>query len=415
METAQKNLSINDMRNKSIVIKTLNDNIFSTQQREVLNKYYLAFLSGEFNRTKSYNTIRLTFDILKQHTYWLNNVVKVNNYNNVTEQHLKEYFASQVERGMSNSTIITNKAYIRPFYKWLDKEDIVKWIKTNREKRFIDENQLVTYDDIKKIVSKADNPRDKAIVKTMYEGALRNSELADIKLSDVKIETIDVFENNKKKQQEIAKITVKGKTGKRTVLVVDCVGELKDLINNHPFKSDSNHILFISYHHKTYGRKLFPNNVGGIITRLATKAGIQKKIYPHLFRHSKLNDLAKKAFNERDLRIFAGWSSTSNMPDIYLHYGETQVEQKILKQRGLYKDDSDNSERKKIERKICPVCNKINSSDSVYCSCGAILDYTNATKDMEQKEEATNLMNNFSKTKYFQEAFERFYKEYNKK
>jgi integrase/ribosomal protein L40E len=389
---------------KSIYVnKVINDGIFTKEQSETLKKYYVEFSSGSFPRVRSSRTINLIFSIIKLHTIWLNNTYKKQSYLDVTEQELKEYFAAMKETGMrkpnKDSTLITTKAYVKQFYDWLGKKDITSWIKTIRQKRIIDETKLLTYDDVKKLIEATDSPRDKAIISLMYDGALRAGEISNLNVGDIKIDEYG------------AKITVNGKTGKRTIRLIDSVPYLQQLLNTHPDKKNTNAPLFISHQNQNYMGRIVPKNFCRIVSIISKKAGIKKHIHPHLFRHSKLDQLGKESIlNERDMRFFAGWSSTSSMPNTYLHYGEEQVGDKLLKSRGIIKKDKED-DFKIIQPKICPRCDKTNPSDAKYCNCGMALDLKQVIKDTERREQADNKLNEM----FADEGFRELVKEYLKK
>jgi integrase/recombinase XerD len=224
------------------------------------------------------------------------------------------------------------------------------------------------------------NSRDKFLISGLYESGCRVSEWLNIKLKDI------VFDESG------AKIKVSGKTGQRNIRLIDSVPYLHELISNHPFKHDAEQFLFISFASNVYGHVLKMGTVGTRLRTYSKRAGIQKKIYPHLLRHSRLTWLAQnEGFNERDLRIFAGWSSTSDMPNTYLHYGEEEVDKKLRKAKGIYSEKEtklDKFERKALTPRECPRCNRINPATALYCNCGMVLDINESTKIEDLKTRA---------------------------
>ena len=88
--------------------------------------------------------------------------------------------------------------------------------------------------------------------------------------------------------------------------------------------------------------------------------------------------IAKRGFNEMELRIFAGWTKESNMPATYLHLSGADIEKKILAKNGIIEDDSKEREHelKPIE---CPRCKTKNPIGAKYCmTCPLILDQKTA-------------------------------------
>jgi len=81
---------------------------------------------------------------------------------------------------------------------------------------------------------------------------------------------------------------------------------LKDWINQHPF-CDPEAFLWIN----NKGKMLSYATIKTILARLGKKAGIKKRIYPHLFRVSRVVHPFNKDLNENMLREFCGPKDSS--------------------------------------------------------------------------------------------------------
>jgi integrase len=91
----------------------------------------------------------------------------------------------------------------------------VAWLKTNVNERQqskesrITPDKLLTPDDVKKLIDATTNPRDRAMISVLFEGAFRPGELLNMTISSVSF------------QKDYCIINTKGKTGiKRIPLVV---------------------------------------------------------------------------------------------------------------------------------------------------------------------------------------------------
>jgi integrase/recombinase XerD len=344
----------------------------SEKQRETLNRYYKRLRSGAYCKVGVHG-LSATFRTLFQ----LGEFIK-KPFEDVTEDDLVDYFFKLEEEKKSLATINSYKHIIKGFYiHFFKNEELVKDIKPIKKKIRKKEEEMLTPTEMRAMIEKCINPRDKCLIMVTYDGAMRQGEVLNIQLKDIESDDHGY------------KITISGKTGVRRVRLIDAVPYLKDWINYHPFKDDKNAYLFISL--RAYGRKLKENGIAQVLKKAALVAGITKRVYPHLLRHSKLNQLAKEGFNERDLRIFAGWSSDSRMPDTYLHYDEKHVDRKILEKNGIF----ENEEMQKIEQekqllkpKSCPRCSKVQPADSLYCTCGMVLDQKEAVNLEVLREKA---------------------------
>jgi len=109
------------------------------------------------------------------------------------------------------------------------------------------------------------------------------------------------------------------------------------------------------------------------LKRIAKRAGVTKKIHPHVIRHTKLTDCVRtRAMTESSLRWFAGWSPTSNMPALYVHLSGIHMEGDALRASGIEVPDK----KPMFDKvKICPLCGIENELHAVYCvTCSSLLD-----------------------------------------
>ena len=246
-------------------------------------------------------------------------------FKDMTKGDIEKFFTSLGE--MQPKTWSTKGAFIKSFFKWLYNSDFyppnVRWIKTSvKSKDNKLPTDLLTKDEINSMVEAADNPRDKALVLMLYESACRIGEIANLRLKDI---TFDEYG---------AVIIVNGKTGMRRIRLIDYVQDLILWIENHPSKNDREAPLFVSFSSRIFGQRLSIDSLGYLISVLAKNAGIKKRVHPHLFRHTRLTELAKD-FTESELKVIAGWTGSSTMAGIYVHLSGGDIEKKMLEKHGL--------------------------------------------------------------------------------
>jgi hypothetical protein len=248
-------------------------------------------------------------------------------------------------------------------------------------------DQILLPSEIKTMIGACNKSRDKAIIAVLFESACRVGELCNLRIKDV------IFDDFG------AKISVSGKTGERNIRIIDSVGYLQNWINEHPNKNKSDSGVFISLSAYGYGRQLSTTGITSILSTAAKRGNITKRINPHWFRHSGLDWLAQHNFNERDLKIRAGWTMSSNMHLTYLHYGEDEVDTKYCQLKGKQKPSRTNAiEEEQLKPITCPRCQKENTADSRYCNCGQVLDKIEAIKLETLKQEANQFTDKLLKT-----------------
>lgn len=138
-----------------------------------------------------------------------------------------------------------------------------------------------------------------------------------------------------------------------------------------------------------------------ILKLTAQKAGIKKRIDPHLFRHSRATALASK-LTEAQLKEHFGWTKDSGMATTYVHFSGRDVDHTLLKLHGFV--EADNQEEEKMKVHVCTRCKENNSPISKFCTrCGTILDVGLAASIVEQRKAGDNLMNKLMEDKEFKD------------
>jgi ribosomal protein L40E len=99
------------------------------------------------------------------------------------------------------------------------------------------------------------------------------------------------------------------------------------------------------------------------LKRLCKKVGINKRIHPHLFRHTRLTELAKE-LPEQILKQIAGWVPDSKMAQVYLHLSLKDVEESLLTKVYGIKPLENEKKEKFI---ICPKCRELNPPTATIC------------------------------------------------
>jgi integrase/ribosomal protein L40E len=307
---------------------------------------------------------------------------------NITKEDILNFFSSLSNR--SPKTRDNYKITIKNFYQLLNGmegqnyPEIVSWLKLERNNHYKLPEELLTEEDIKKLVNVANNIRDKALIAVCYESACRVSELLGIRLKHVNFDEYGAI------------LIVNGKTGMRRIRLINSVPILKTWLNEHPFKDDPEAPLWVDISKRTFGKPLFRDGFYARLKVLAKKAGLKKNVFPHLFRHSKMTEYAKD-FTESELKVIAGWTRTSQMPAVYVSLSGGDIDKKILQKNGLL--EKDKQKESLLKPKVCIRCNENNSFDLRFCKkCSYPLD-AKALSDLEKIRE---IVNEFIATKLMQ-------------
>jgi integrase len=296
---------------------------------------------------------------------------------NTVEKKDIENFIIHRKKTCSKTTVHNNFLTLRTFFQWLKPgNDFFTGIKSKQPKNNLPVDEVLLPRDVLTLRDAANNQRDRALVMVLWDSATRKGELLNINIGHIQPDKYG------------ATVIVDGKTGKRRIRLIDSVPDLQLYLNIHPLRDDPGAPLFITdrKYNGNY-RRLNEQTVNNMLNSLADKAGIKKNVYPHAFRHGRLTDLAKRGFNEMELRIFAGWTKESNMPATYLHLSGADIEKKILAKNGIIEDDSKEKEEE-LKPVECPRCKTKNPAGAKYCfTCSMVLDHKLAVEVQDVKTE----------------------------
>jgi hypothetical protein len=245
------------------------------------------------------------------------------------------------------------------------------------------------------------------------DASCRPHEILGLKIKDVVFKTAG--------NHQYAEVLVNGKTGPRSIPLIDSIPYLKDYLDHeHPMSGNPNSIL-ISGTRKSNGKKLsigslytiyknykeeyFPRLLESPTVSPEEKSKIRELLKkpwnPYIRRHSALTDKSK-ILKEHVLRQHAGWSGRSQMHLRYLHYYGNESNESILEARGIITKDHRLSDA--LKSKQCPNCSEPNKPDSRFCAkCRMVLTYDAYTETIEQKNEKERQIDVLAKK---QEKFE---------
>ena len=250
----------------------------------------------------------------------------------VTEKKLKDYIVYLEHSDASEWTKHDYKVTIRKFYKWLLDDDnpaSLKWLHAGIPKNETKlPEDIFTEKEIHFLISTATNKRDKALIALLWDIGARIGEIGNLCIKDIKFDEMGVIFN------------VSGKTGPRRVRGVFSVDYIKAWLDEHPFKDNPASPLWIKVSGKQ-GKveKLRYEAIRMQLIKISRKAGINKKIHPHLFRHSRATYMANY-LTEAQMNQYFGWVQGSGMPAVYVHLSGRDVDDAILKANGFTKPES---------------------------------------------------------------------------
>jgi site-specific recombinase XerD len=221
---------------------------------------------------------------------------------------------------------------------------------------------IFTKEEIHAMLKACQNSRDRAIISVLYDGALRVGELGTLRWNQVVFTDVD------------ATVTVRFKTEKTRLVPLFMAREyLAAWRNDYPGEPAGDNFVFLTSgggRNRTGRNQLQYAGVSKQIKQIAERAGITKKITPHLFRHSKITHLIQDGAQESMIKLL-GWGHTSTvmMDKCYSHLGPSDV--KIEMARLAHVQIEEKPRSKVLEPRQCPRCGTIAGPTHQWCPvCG---------------------------------------------
>ena len=285
----------------------------------------------------------------------------------------------QSKANISPRTVEDYKQAIRKYYKWKlsDREfqKRVQWIKVrgNSVNRLKKSEEMVSVDEMHKLIENCISVRDKALFSLLYDSGCRVGEILTLRIRDLQ------------NDQWGTVLHVSGKTGERMVRIVgDSVPYLREWVQQHPKANNPDSMVFVSTSAQAYSEPMNYPEMARALNRAKKRAGITRRIHPHLFRHTRASILASRVA-EAPLESQMGWIHGSRQTRTYVHLSAKDQDMAILKAYGI-KPEEDNTVRD-ISPKACPRCNALNPSNAVYCRKCWLPLTIEATLELKVKEE----------------------------
>ena len=221
-------------------------------------------------------------------------------------------------------------------------------------------DKVLSSDEVEALLRAADHPRLKAMIAVHAETGLRTGELLSLRLRDVRF------------SERYAVLWVSGKTGERAVPIIRSLPYLQAWLAAHPAKDDPDAPLFAVVRR---GQVKFMTYEAyeKALRRLAERVGLGRRIYPYMFRHTRLTELAARGMGEYQMKQFAGWTTSSRMAERYIRLGRHAGLQAVLALEGIAEAERPRQEPT-LRTLVCPRCGHENMADAIYCArCGLCL------------------------------------------
>ncbi len=264
---------------------------------------YDQYLSRFIAQTKIKNAEDITDRGVREFHLWLN---RQPGNNRAEKQTLK--------KKTQNYYLIA----LRSFLKFLAKRGIKSLSPEHIELAKVGERplDLISSDELKRLMNSSNGEdlkslRDKAILELLFSTGLRVSELCSLS-RDIDIDSDE--------------LSIRGKGEKIRVVFIS--PEARKAVKDYLYKrADIDDAMFVRMNReeaKAGDMALDARSVQRIIKQCAIKAGISKKVTPHVIRHCFATDLLSNGADLRSVQMLLGHSNISTT-QIYTHVTDSEL------------------------------------------------------------------------------------------
>lgn len=237
----------------------------------------------------------------------------LSHFKEATPEIIVEYLVLIKNEGLSANSMNRALAALRGFYKYLLMEKLIEQTPlANIElaKVWMRLPDTISKEEMKIILAQPGDKtpaalRDTAMLELLYATGIRVSELINLTMNSI--------------NWQVGFLTVMGKGSKERIVPIgktayDCVREYVDKARPQLMQKKSTEVLFLN----RFGGKFSRQGFWKLVIRYAAKAGLQKKVHPHTFRHSFASHLLEGGADLRTVQVMLGHADISTT-QIYTH------------------------------------------------------------------------------------------------
>lgn len=263
-----------------------------------LPKQYLEIL---IRKRYSQNTIKTYMSYMKSFIEEFHDT----SLEEITTQQINDYILKLIRtKGISPSQQNQRINAIKFYYeKVLGQDKKLYYLERPRKSRELP--KVLSEKEVLAILRNITNLKHKAIIGTIYSAGLRRSELINLRKQDINFERMVIF--------------IRGSKGKKDRYTI--LSQSNSLVLRKYLEDDRpNYWLFEGPNRNQYSA----TSIAKILKRAALKAGIEKKVTPHMLRHSFATHLLEQGVDIRYIQTLLGHGS-SKTTEIYTHVSKTSL------------------------------------------------------------------------------------------
>ncbi|MBP1706766.1 MAG: xerC [Chloroflexi bacterium] len=307
--------------------------------REVFNQY-LDYLKAERNAS-SYTIRNYSTDLMGTHKrgpgkgfFQFLVTRKIRDFKDVDKQTIRDYLTWLVQQGIDKSSLSRKLSAIRSFYRFLLREGILvkspipvnasgrkgerSSLSPKQDKKLpvfltrLEMDQLLNAPDL----ARPEGQRDRSILELLYASGLRVSELWQLNLESLNLETREI------------RVVGKGSKERLVLMGLPAATTLSDYIHLGRRRLSTNQFepaLFLN----KQGKRLSMRGIQKLLKHYALASGTEKNVHPHILRHTFATHMLDGGADLRVVQELLGHADLSST-QIYTHVTKQQARKVYL-------------------------------------------------------------------------------------
>ncbi len=271
----------------------------------------MLFLAAKKLDGMSINTIKNYSIILRR---FCNRVHK--DIEQINSMDIRMFLASRSKDGLKNSSMAATIAALKSFFSWLENEEYIVKSPMRKIKNIKVEKRLrkaLTREELEMLRDATKTLREKALVEFFYSAGCRLDEAYKLNITDID------WINGK------TMVIGKGNKERPVFLNARCQLHIKKYLQS---RKDYCEALFVGerFPHGRLGRRAIEK----AFSELGLRAGIAKRVYPHLLRHTTATNMLQGGATLSEVQNYLGHDSPATT-QVYTQVSTDAIKQSHIK------------------------------------------------------------------------------------
>ncbi len=267
---------------------------------------------------------------------------RISSLRHVDKDTLRDYVAWLIAQNVAKRSIARKLSAIRSFYRYLVREEIIESaplaLSRERGERLasfslkLDKRipEFLTQEEMTRLLKAPDvttpeGLRNQTLLELLYASGLRVSELAGLNLEQIDMESREIRVRGKGSKE---RVTLMGRPAAAALRLYLNEGRPKFLGNK------EGNAIFLNQN----GERLTVRAIQLILSELARKVGIGKRVHPHMLRHTFATHLLDGGADLRVVQQLLGHADLSST-QIYTHVTKEQAKKIYLRAHPMAREE----------------------------------------------------------------------------